>query len=201
MKSKMMLVTLGAALMAAPAFAAPGDKRPSADADGNGVITRAETDAAATQRFQRMDVNGDGKLDAADREARRAEMQKKRFERLDANKDGQISQAEWDQHAADRDAKRGASDGASDKARDGKRTAKRGHFGKRGGHRMAARMMMKADTNGDKAISLAEFRAAAMARFDRVDANKDGQITAEERDAARSAMRGMKRGGRMAPSN
>ncbi|WP_052071708.1 EF-hand domain-containing protein [Sphingopyxis sp. MWB1] len=197
MKSKMMLLTLGAALMAAPAFAAPGDKRPSADADGNGVITRAEADAAATQRFQRLDVNGDGKLDATDREARRAEMQKKRFERLDANKDGQVSQAEWDQHAAARDAKRAG----SDKAGAGERKGKRGHFGKRGGHRMAAAMMMKADTNGDKAISLAEFRAAAMARFDQMDANKDGQVTAEEREAARSAMRGKHRAGRMAPSN
>jgi hypothetical protein len=48
-------------------------------------------------------------------------------------------------------------------------------------------MMGKADTNGDKAISQAEFETAALARFDAADANKDGQVTAEERAAQREA--------------
>src|SRR3546814_6927341 len=60
-----------------------------------------------------------------------------------------------------------------------------GHHSMRGGHGM----MMKADTDGDKAISQAEFRTAALARFDAQDANKDGQVTAEERQAAREAKR------------
>ena len=60
----------------------------------------------------------------------------------------------------------------------------RGHHGKRGGHGM---MMARADTDGDKAVSQAEFQAAALARFDAADANKDGQVTAEERAAQREA--------------
>jgi hypothetical protein len=46
-------------------------------------------------------------------------------------------------------------------------------------------------------ISKAEFQAAAMARFDKADANGDGIVTAEERQAAREARRGArnKRGG------
>src|SRR3546814_7484322 len=60
-----------------------------------------------------------------------------------------------------------------------------GHHGMRGGHGM----MMKADTNGDKAISQTEFQTAALARFDAQDANKDGQVTAAERKAAREAKR------------
>ena len=72
-------------------------------------------------------------------------------------------------------------------AGEGKRDGMRGHHGKRGGHH--GMMMGKADTNGDKAISQAEFQTAALARFDAADANKDGQVTAEERQAQRGAWR------------
>ena len=45
-------------------------------------------------------------------------------------------------------------------------------------------MMARADTDGDRAISQAEFQTAALARFDAADGNKDGQVTAEERAGA-----------------
>jgi hypothetical protein len=186
---KISLLTLGAALIAVPVLAAPG-AGPKADADANGVLTRAEAQAGATQMFAKLDANGDGKLDQADRAARHAAMQAKRFEALDANKDGSISKAEWDQHGADRAAKR---------AERGQKHAEAGEPGQRGGHRMGGRhgprgghhgmrggMMMKADTDGDKAISQAEFQTAALARFDAADANKDGQVTAAERQAQRT---------------
>jgi len=206
---KMTLLTLGAALIAVPALAAPDGGRNMGDADGNGVLTRAEAQAAATQMFAKMDANKDGKLDAADRAARHAAMQAKRFAALDANSDGSISKAEWDQHGADRQAKRaewkGKRAAAGGEAGEGKRM--RGHHGKRGGHhgkrgghhgmRGDHGMMMKADADadGDKAISQAEFQTAALARFDRLDANKDGQVTAEERQAQRTAWKA-KRGQR-----
>lgn len=188
MKKKISLLTLGAALIAVPVLAAPG-------ADGKATVTRAEAEAKATQLFVHMDANKDGKLDAADRAAQRTEMRAKLFDGLDANKDGSISKAEWDQHSADRAAKR-AERGekradASANAGEGKR-GMRGHHGKRGGHH--GMMLGKADTDGDKAISQAEFQTAALARFDATDANKDGQVTAEERQAQRSAWRA-KRGG------
>ncbi|HEV7311168.1 hypothetical protein [Sphingopyxis sp.] len=183
MNKKIIFSTLGAALVAVPVLAAPGGGA-KGDADGNGVLTRAEAQAHATQMFAKMDANKDGKLDAADRAARHAKMQAKMFERLDANKDGSISKAEWDQHGADRAAKR--ADKRAD-AGEGKRDGMRGHHGKRGGHR--GMMMGKADTDGDKAISQAEFQTAALARFDAADANKDGQVTAEERQAQRGAWR------------
>ena len=187
MNKKISLLTLGAALIAVPVLAAPGGAR--GDTDGNGTLTRAEAQARATQMFARMDANKDGKLDAADRTAKRAEMQAKMFERIDADKDGNISRAEWDQHGADRAAKRaerGEKRAESGEGRKGKRHAMRGHHGKRGGHHA---MMGKADTDGDKAISQAEFQTAALARFDAADANKDGQVTADERAAQRSAWR------------
>lgn len=184
---KIPLLTLGAALIAVPVLAAPGGAK--ADADGNGVLTRAEAQTNATAMFARMDANGDGKLDQSDRAAKRTEMQAKAFERFDANKDGQISKAEWDQHAADRAAKR--AERGEQRAEAGERgPGMRGHRGKRGGHHgMRGGMMMKADADGDKAISAAEFQTAALARFDAADANKDGQVTIDERQAQRAAMK------------
>jgi hypothetical protein len=38
-----------------------------------------------------------------------------------------------------------------------------------------------ADTNRDGAVTRAEFASAALARFDRVDVDKDGTISADER--------------------
>lgn len=185
---KISLLTLGAALIAVPVLAAPGGAA-KGDADGNGVLTRVEAQANAAQMFAKMDVNKDGKLDAADRAAKRAEMQAKKFASLDADGNGSISKAEWDQNSADRIAKRSEKRAGAGEAREGKRHGMRGP-GKRGGHHgMGGRMMGQADTNGDKAISQAEFQAAALARFDASDANKDGQVTAEERKAQRGEWR------------
>ena len=198
MMKKFSLLTLGAALIAVPVLAAPGM---GGDADGNGTVSRTEAQARATATFAKMDANGDGKLDATDRAAKRAEMQAKAFERFDANKDGSISKAEWDQASVDRQAKRAerrekrAAAGGPGK-HDGHRMG--GHHGKRGGPHAGpggrGGMMMKADANGDKAISQAEFQTAALARFDAADANKDGQVTAEERQAQRAAWKAKRAG-------
>ncbi|MEO7743568.1 MAG: EF-hand domain-containing protein [Usitatibacter sp.] len=59
------------------------------------------------------------------------------------------------------------------------------HAANRGAHRKS--MMKRIDTDGDGKISKAEALAAAAARFDRADANKDGFLTAEELHAARKA--------------
>jgi Tfp pilus assembly protein PilV len=182
MYKKISLLTIGAALVATPVLAAPGDAKGDADR----AMTRAEAQTRAAERFAKMDVNNDGKIDAADRAAKRADMQAKRFASLDANGDGSISRAEWDNQNADRAAKRTAR-AAAGETRDGKRQAMRGP-GKRGGqHGMGGRMMR--GTDGNKAISLAEFQTAALARFDAADANKDGVVTAEERQAQRATWR------------
>jgi len=205
-KKKMTLLTLGAALIAVPVLAAPGGDRNMGDANKDGVLTRAEAEAHAKAMFVKLDVNKDGKLDQADRAARHAEKRAQMFDRLDANKDGSISKAEWDQADAAREAKRAEwkakrGERAGAPGEGGERHAMRGHHGgKRGGHggHGGPGGWMKADANGDKAISQAEFVAGALARFDRMDANKDGKVTAEERQAMRQAMRD-KRGAPPAP--
>ena len=146
------------------------------DADGNGVVTRAEAQTRAAAMFARMDANSDGRIDQADREARMGRM----FDRMDADKNGQVSRAEFTNAHQSMHAMRGSADAP--------------HEGRRGGHRgghggMMRMMAARADANKDGAISQAEFTAAAMQRFDRVDTSKDGQITAEERQAARAQMR------------
>ncbi len=189
MNKKIPLLTLGAALIAVPVLAAPGA------GDRNATQTRAEVQTKAAEMFAKLDANKDGKLDAADRAAKRAERQAKKFARLDADGNGSISKAEWDQQGADRAAKRAA----AGEAGQGKRHAMRGHHGKRGGHH-GMWMMGKADTDGDKAISQAEFQTAALARFDAADANKDGQVTAEERKAQRGAWRAKRGAAPAAPA-
>ena len=194
MKKKLTFLTLGAALIAVPVIAAPGS------ADRNATQTRAEAQAHAAEQFAKMDANKDGKIDASDRAARRADMQAKMFDRLDANKDGSISKAEWDQHGAGRAAKRAErGDRRADAGLDGKRGMRGDHHGPRGGHH--GMMMGKADANGDKAISQAEFQTAALARFDTADANKDGQVTAEERQAQRGTWRAKRGAAPAAPAN
>ncbi len=93
-----------------------------ADADGNGILTRAESDAGATARFAQMDRDGDGRLSGDELGApgagrtgggiagriRHADangdgvvtreefltVSARRFARMDANGDGSVDQAE-----------------------------------------------------------------------------------------------------------
>jgi EF hand len=85
-----------AALLAAPTVAAPREGRPNPDANGDGLVTRAEVEASVAARFAKMDVNQDGKLDQTDREAARAKRggEKRGMARADTNNDGAISAAE-----------------------------------------------------------------------------------------------------------
>lgn len=142
-----------------------GGKR-GADADGDGVVTRAEHDAHAAQRFARMDANNDGVVNETDREARHEAMRTQMFARLDADSNGSISREEF-MSADHRMSRRG-----------GDRSKMRGHG-----------MMRMGDTDNDGSISQAEFSAAAATRFQRMDANNDGQVTKAERQAARAQMR------------
>jgi hypothetical protein len=201
MKKAILISSATALLMAGGiAVAAPGDRGMRADTDGDGAISRSEMTASLNARFTKMDVNGDGQLSKEDRDAKKAE----RFAKMDANGDGELTEAEMTAARAARKSERFArtdTDGngklsqAEAQAKHGKRGGK-GMRGKRGG-RGGMGMMRGADTNGDQMISKAEFTAAAIARFDKADANNDGKVTKEERQAAHKAYKGQrnKRGG------
>ncbi len=167
-------------IVAAAAIAVPAmHGRPKADADGNGVISKAEAMTLAEARFAKMDANSDGKISPEDREART----KNRFAEMDADKNGVISEAEFSTAHAARMEKRGGR-GEGRMERGGHRGR---HGGKGGGHDMA--LLSKADTNGDRILTREEHRAGAEARFAAADSNKDGNLTATERKAARADRR------------
>ncbi|MFD1788731.1 EF-hand domain-containing protein [Sphingomonas floccifaciens] len=93
----------------------PGDGLARLDTDGDGRVTRAEFDTGSQARFDRMDTNRDGTIDATEMAAlpgggrgmradtngdgklTRAEsdaMSKERFDRMDVNGDGVLDAAE-----------------------------------------------------------------------------------------------------------
>jgi Ca2+-binding EF-hand superfamily protein len=136
----------GAAAVGQTAPPAPANTMPGrglgmmrADANGDGVVTRAEATAQADAQFDAMDTNRDGKVT------------------------GEEMRAAF--------------------------TARTGGAG--GGRGMGGRFGNQGGT--DMSMTRDDFRARALARFDRNDANHDGKVDAAEMDAARQ-MR-MNRGG------
>ncbi len=181
-KTQIISGLLAVTLTSAALYAAPGMK---ADANGDKSVTRTEALAAADARFAKMDANSDGTLNEADKAA----MVKARFAKLDADKNGAISEAEFvTMHEARADKREERREKRMSRGGpDGERGGKMGRHGGRHGGGM--KMLARADTNGDKAVSQAEFRAAAEARFSKADANSDGTVTAEERKAQRGKWR------------
>lgn len=174
-KATLTLLAGAAAIMASGAAHAQGRQAPPAD------LTRAQAQQHAAQMFDRLDVNGDGTLDAADREAQR----KARFDRLDSNSDGAIS---YDEFTAARTSRGERPEGVRGQ-RGGPRNERMGLRGMRGmgmGMRGPGR---PGGADGDHAITRAEFEAAILARFDAADADKDGIVTAAERKARHDGMR------------
>ena len=187
----MKITLLAGSLLATTGVAAAQPQGRGLGAD----LTRDQAIARADQRFQRLDANRDGRVNAEEmrqiterRMARRqqragqgeaggerqAQRQVAQFDRLDTNRDGQLSREEFAQRRemrSERRAQRGA----------------RGMGGARGGQ-MAMRMLGE-----DGVITAEEFRQQALRRFERLDANRDGRVTGEER-------RNRRGGGRMAPA-
>jgi len=178
MRKQLTLSLAAVALLAGGvAYAAPSDTPDQRSPMAGRDITRAQVEQMAEKAFARMDANGDGKLDQADREAR----QKARFDRVDTDGDGAITFAEF---TAQREHRAERRDQRADRAPDERRMKPR--FARRGPGGPGMMMMGKrADSDGDGAVSKAEFQSAMLARFDRADANGDGTLTGDERRAAR----------------
>ena len=117
--------------------------------------------------FKLIDTNGDGTLVAAELAAAELKSQQQRmnamrtqveqrFTQLDTNKDGQLSKAEFMAVAPARPAAAGN----------------------------GQNLLTPLDKNKDAKVTLDEYRAPILVRFDQMDTNKDGQISPAERQAA-----------------
>lgn len=183
---KKIVVSALALSLLAGATACASAKADDAAAGATRDITRAQAQGMADRLFTRLDANGDGRIDQADRDAMRA----KAFDRLDTNKDGAISREEFAAHKAF-----GKDFGGNTSGTGPGSTGP----GKGPGHRMGRPsgmmafgfgLLRQADTDRDGVITKAEFDAAVAKQFDSVDTNHDGVITKAERDAARDKLRG-----------
>jgi Ca2+-binding EF-hand superfamily protein len=153
------------AVTALPASgAAAAQAKPAQSAQ---IPTRAALTKNINESFKAADTNGDGTLSVQEVSATEAKVLKQRvevarqrmeqeFTKLDTNKDGQLSKAEF--MAAAPTAPTTAPNGA--------------------------KLLSELDKNKDGKLSLDEYGAPLLSRFDAVDTNHDGTISAAEREAA-----------------
>ena len=191
MKTLPLVAALALALAAAAVHAASPAGAPGArtriDANGDGTIDRNEAAAypKLAERFDQLDSNRDGRIDASERPQRgQGGRQGGGMAKLDANGDGAIDRSEAAAHP-----KLAGHFDQLDKNRDGRIDAsERPQRGQGGG-------MAKLDANRDGAISLDE--AAGHRRlldtFEMIDINADASLSREELQAWR-AQHGGRRG-------
>ena len=160
----------GAGVAQTPAHA--GSDRPGRGAAAQ-PISQADFVQRRVERLRAADLNGDGSVMADEmRTARQAAGTQRRialFDRLDADKDGQISRAEFE-----------ARPERGQRARGGERAGRPHHARRMGGDRRA---------EGRFPIMIADAERKAVEAFSRLDANSDGVITPDERQAARAQVR------------
>ena len=150
------------------------------DANRDGVITKAETDAAhQTMAGKGQDHHGQNAMGKMGNMGAMGGMHRDpaaAFDRIDANQDGNISRAEFIAAHAMREQKMSEHLGM------------KGMPAMHGG--MADRIFEKSDVNHDGRVTLAEAQAEAFAHFDMLDTNHDGRITPDERAAAHHLHKG-----------
>lgn len=180
---------VGAALIAV-AGAAWAQTSETPRPDRNADMTRQQVVERVDQRFARLDVNRDGRFTPEEagqlREQRQTARADRMFARLDLNRDGSITREEMSQARAQRVEQRAAR--RAERAETGEQ--RRGHrgMGRRGGHH---RFAMRGERMfGEQGFITAEqMRERALDRFDRMDADRNGTVTAAERQQARQQMR------------
>ena len=152
-----------------------------ADTNGDGVIAKAEVEAAAYEAFGKIDTNKDGFATQAElkagHEAQRAEMKAKwEAERAAKEPGAEVDPAK----AAEREAKRAERKAKWDAGAD-ERKAK---METRGAEHFAA-----LDKDSDGRLSQAEFTAPKLEKFAKVDTDGDGSISAAELEVVKGKMK------------
>ena len=197
------LLALGLAIAAGPAFAqnssAPAAGKAAGhariDANGDGAIDRNEAAAhpKLAERFDQLDRNRNGRIDADERPQRGGRRGGDRMAQLDANGDGAIDRGEaakaprLAEHFDRLDKNKDGRISAEERPQRGGRHGGQGGRGGRGGERMA-----QLDKNGDGRFSRDELAGheRALQNFAAIDGDKDGFLTREEMKAYHQAHRG-----------
>ena len=205
------LIGSAMALIATAAIAAAQSPPPALPAPAHAghagkVMVRGEVQTMVRTHFARMDADKDGAITTAEIAELKATHGKHgamkmhhgamrdpaaAFDRLDANKDGSISRDEFAKGREVRIEKRIVmrEGGAGAEAKPGaKREMRMHHMGGKGGMgggMGGGHMIIMADTDKDGRITLAEAEAMALRHFDKMDTNRDGKVTPEERRAGR----------------
>jgi hypothetical protein len=190
----------------APATQAPPTPpAPMAHPMADKVMTRAEVSAMVRDHFAQLDANKDGSVTTAEAAEGRGKWAGHRkemsggpggawrgdpnaaFDRLDTNKDGVISRDEFAKGREERIERRvEMREKRKESAKEGKEARQSMRVHRMGG--FGGRMIVMADANKDGKITLTEAETMALQHFDQMDTNHDGQVTPEERKAARPTM-------------
>lgn len=169
------------------AIAQPAERGRGAGAE----ITREQAIARASERFARLDTNRDGSLTRAEMRAGRQQMRTQRQERR------QERLARMPEERRARLAQRMEARSELREQRLEQRAERRARIQamspeQRAQHR-AERQTRRGDRRGQFAggatVSLEQFRARALHRFERLDANRDGRVTVAERREVRKQLR------------
>lgn len=135
-------------------------------------VSRADFVEQRVARVTALDTNRDGTVAPeerrAARDARRAERLADRFAKLDTNADGSLSRAEFEAGHAMR----------------GERMGRRGPGGPR----------PERVDRAERTMTVADARTRAESAFERLDKDRDGYVTREERHEGRRGHRGPGRG-------
>lgn len=164
------------------------------DTNNDGMVNMAEFNAAAAERFKRMDTDANGTVSKEEFRAylatRKAEREQKKFARMDSNANGTVERSEYlayQQARAERHFARMDKDGNSIMSKEEFASGQ-----KRKHHKQ--RMFERMDTNKDGQISQNESLVAWSNWFKRIDANNDQVVTADEVKAYKGQLHGKKHG-------
>lgn len=125
-----------------------------------GLVAGAQANMkSGAEMLRKLDADGDQRISRTEFEAGYTE----KFDEADTNRDGSLSVSEME-------AKKARKDGTN-----------------KGLH--ARDKMAKKDMNADNRVSQEEFAQAKRNKFEKMDANKDGYLTAQEIDAMKDTKR------------
>jgi hypothetical protein len=197
MKAMKFSLIAGALLASAgAAHAQPAERGRGAE------VTRDQALARAEARFVRLDANRDGSITRQEMRAGRQQQQAER----QARREARLAQLPAEQRA--RVEQRMAQRTAPLAERTERRAERRARMqamspeqrAQLGAQRRANRGSIAGQRRGEFAnggtLTLEEFRARALQRFERLDANRDGRITVAERREQRRKLRQERRGRR-----